>query len=100
MKYKYKLNDDGKCVVCDFMRADYILAEGEQSGETGFDGMPDIATLHSQSYLDAQALVKYKLDRQAEYPTIAELTIALYDTDDKEALVAKRNAVKLKYPKP
>ena len=38
--------------------------------------------------------------REAEYPTIAELTIALYDTSDKEALVSKRNAIKLKYPKP
>jgi len=46
---------------------------------------------------DAQ---EYARKRQAEYPTIAELTIALYDASDKEALVAKRNAVKLKYPKP
>ena len=43
---------------------------------------------------------EYARKRQAEYPTIAELTIALYDASDKEALVAKRNAVKLKYPKP
>jgi hypothetical protein len=43
---------------------------------------------------------QYQRDRQAEYPSIAELTIALYDTSDKEALVTKRNAVKLKYPKP
>ena len=46
---------------------------------------------------DAQ---EYARNRQAEYPSIAELTIALYDDADKEALVAKRNAVKLKYPKP
>ena len=46
---------------------------------------------------DAQ---EYARKRQAEYPTIAELTIALYDNSDKSALVAKRNAVKLKYPKP
>ena len=38
--------------------------------------------------------------RQAEYPTISELVVALYDTDDKSAVEAKRAAVKLKYPKP
>jgi|TARA_R110000822_G_scaffold67870_4_gene165214 hypothetical protein len=50
-----------------------------------------------QASYDAQ---EYARKRQAEYPTIAELTIALYDEADKSALVAKRNAVKLKYPKP
>ena len=43
---------------------------------------------------------EYARNRQAEYPTIAELTVALYDTDDKSAVEAKRAAVKLKYPKP
>jgi hypothetical protein len=42
----------------------------------------------------------YARKRQAEYPTIAELVVALYDTDDKSAVEAKRAAVKLKYPKP
>ena len=46
---------------------------------------------------DAQ---EYARNRQAEYPSIAELTVALYDTDDKSAVEAKRAAVKLKYPKP
>ena len=43
---------------------------------------------------------EYARNRQAEYPTIAELTVALYDTDDKSAVEAKRAAVKAKYPKP
>ena len=42
----------------------------------------------------------WKRSRQAEYPTIDELVVALYDTDDKSAVEAKRAAVKLKYPKP
>ena len=62
----------------------------------------------TQSEIDAEIIKQekaysdneYARKREAEYPTIIELTIALYDTDDKEALVAKRNAVKLKYPKP
>ena len=43
---------------------------------------------------------EYARNRQKEYPSIAELTVALYDTDDKSAVEAKRAAVKAKYPKP
>ena len=50
-----------------------------------------------QAEYDAQ---EYARNREAEYPTIAELTVALYDTDDKSAVEAKRAAVKAKYPKP
>ena len=46
---------------------------------------------------DAQ---EYARNRQAEYPSIADLVVALYDTDDKADIEAKRAAVKLKYPKP
>jgi hypothetical protein len=41
----------------------------------------------------------YARKRKSEYPTVAELTIALYDTDDKAALETKRAAVKTKWPK-
>jgi hypothetical protein len=50
-----------------------------------------------QAEYDAQ---EYARNRQAEYPSLLELTVALYDTDDKSAVEAKRAAVKLKYPKP
>ena len=43
--------------------------------------------------------LEYQRKRQAEYPTIEELVVALYDTDDKAAIDAKRAAVKAKYPK-
>jgi len=42
----------------------------------------------------------YARNRKAEYPSIADLVVALYDTDDKSAVEAKRASVKLKYPKP
>ena len=42
----------------------------------------------------------YVRKRQAEYPSVQELVVALYDTDDKSAIEAKRAAVKAKYPKP
>jgi hypothetical protein len=43
---------------------------------------------------------EWKRNRKKEYPTIDELVIALYDTDDKSAIEAKRAEVKAKYPKP
>jgi len=43
---------------------------------------------------------EYARNRQAEYPSVQELVVALYDTDDKTAVDEKRAAVKLKYPKP
>ena len=43
---------------------------------------------------------EYARNRQAEYPSIEELVVALYDTDDKSAIEAKRAEVKKKYPKP
>jgi hypothetical protein len=39
-------------------------------------------------------------NRQEEYPTIEELVVALYDTDDKAAIEKRRSDVKAKYPKP
>jgi len=42
---------------------------------------------------------EYQRKRKNEYPTIEELVVALYDTDDKAAVDEKRAAVKLKYPK-
>ena len=43
---------------------------------------------------------EYARNRQAEFPSIQDLVVALYDTDDKSAIEAKRAAVKKKYPKP
>ena len=43
---------------------------------------------------------QYQRDRLAEYPSIQELVVALYDESDKQAIIEKRNAVKAKYPKP
>ena len=62
----------------------------------------------SESAIDAKLVeleaeydaLQYQRDRKAEYPTIAELTVALYDTDDKADIEAKRAEVKAKYPKP
>ena len=50
-----------------------------------------------QAEYDAQ---EYARNRQAEYPSVQELVVGLYDLDDKSAIEAKRAAVKAKYPKP
>ena len=39
-------------------------------------------------------------NRKAEYPSVQDLVVALYDTEDKIAIDIKRAEIKLKYPKP
>ena len=43
---------------------------------------------------------EYQRDRLAEYPSIQELVVALYDADDKAEIDKKRAEIKKKYPKP
>ena len=50
-----------------------------------------------QAQYDAE---DYARKRLAEFPSVRELVVALYDTDDKAAIEAKRAEVKAKYPKP
>jgi hypothetical protein len=68
------------------------------------DGNPTNITkeqiLAKQVELQAEYDAKeYARKRQGEYPSIDELVVALYDTEDKAAVDEKRAAVKLKYPK-
>ena len=60
------------------------------------DAQIDAEMVRLQTEYDAQ---EYARKRAAEYPSIAELTVALYDEDDKAALETKRAAVKKKWPK-
>ena len=54
-----------------------------------------------ESEADAvEALNQVYANRKAEYPSVQDLVVALYDTDDKAAIEAKRAEVKAKYPKP
>ena len=57
----------------------------------------DAEVIRLQAEYDSQ---EYARKRQAEYPKIQDLVVALYDTDDKAAIDAKRAEIKLKYPKP
>ena len=44
--------------------------------------------------------LEYVRKRKSEYPSISDLVVALYDTEDKIAIDIKRTEIKLKYPKP
>jgi len=72
IKYKYCVNESGRTTNLSFAPPNYVLEEGWKVGDCVDDKLPDINTLHEQKYLDAQALIQYKEDRQAEYPSIGE----------------------------
>ena len=67
------------------------------------DGTPEISKADIKVEMDKLQAdydsQDYARNRKAEYPTIEELVVALYDTDDKSAIEAKRAEIKLKYPK-
>ena len=90
----------------------FLVNKNVDANDSGQITFPDdMANRHRrklQVWIDAgntptpySAPVKtWEENRQEEYPTIAELTIALYDTDDKAAIEKRRSDVKAKYPKP
>jgi len=59
-----------------------------------------IADKKRKEEMEEYERVKYQRDRKAEYPSIAELVVALYDTQDRAEIDKRRADVKKKYPKP
>jgi len=59
----------------------------------------DILAKQAELQAEYDAL-DYARKREAEYPSVQDLVVALYDTDDKTAIDEKRAEIKLKYPKP
>ena len=82
-----KLRDDGDGAYIE----EWNVAEAQPTEE-------QLNALESQAD-ELEALNQVYAKRKAEYPTIEELVVALYDTDDKSAIEAKRAEVKAKYPK-
>ena len=80
----------------DFLE-DKILWRETNTGDPPTRTEIDVELKRLQDEYDAQ---EYARNREAEYPSIKELVVALYDTDDKADIEAKRAAVKKKYPKP
>jgi hypothetical protein len=100
----------------------YIVEDGQAWADRANEkSMLAKVDKYKQSYLDAQGPdyktrqqredanaiaeqerydnVSWDVKRQREYPTIAELVVALYDTDDKADIDKRRAEVKAKYPK-
>ena len=57
----------------------------------------DTEVIRLQTEYDA---LDYARKREAEYPSVQDLVVALYDTEDKASIDTKRAEIKLKYPKP
>ena len=81
------LQDDGSGAII----KEWNVAEAQPTEE-------QLNAVDSQAN-DLEALNQVYANRKAEYPSIEELVVALYDTDDKSAIEAKRAEVKAKYPK-
>ena len=88
---------------CPFTEEEYeagdIFIEGyDPEKKTGRPSWSEIETKWTElkNTWDAE---EYARKRELEYPNIEELTVAMYDADDKAALEAKRAAVKKKWPK-
>jgi len=79
------------------IRGDEITYWSDPTVAKPTDAEIDAEVIRLQAEYDAQ---EYARKRQAEFPSIKDLVVALYDTDDKSAVEAKRAAVKAKYPKP
>ena len=61
----------------------------------------DATGIDVQKMIDAydDSIKTYSEKRREEYPTIAELVVALYDTQDRAEIDKRRADVKKKYPK-
>jgi hypothetical protein len=68
--------------------------------EVGWSDKVERQNFKIQIAAEAESLKTYADKRRDEYPTIEELVVALYDTDDKADVDRRRAEVKAKYPKP
>jgi len=91
-----KINSSAQVVV---RGSDLDTCEIEWMEGTSEISKADIQTKMNELQAEYEAK-EYQRKRQAEYPSVQDLVVALYDTDDKAAIEAKRAEVKLKYPKP
>jgi hypothetical protein len=80
--YQGKIHEEGMIVNPYSLPTEQECIDGLAQLQTDFDALD------------------YVRKRQDEYPTVQELVVALYDTEDKAAIDTKRAEIKLKYPKP
>ena len=93
----FSLNPNAEVVVKD--NHDVDKCEIEWHNSTPEISKEDIKTKMDELQAEYETL-DYARKREAEYPSVQDLVVALYDTDDKTAIDEKRAEIKLKYPKP
>ena len=90
-----KINPDAEVVVrgtdLDTCTIEWVQGTAEIS-------KADIKTKMDELQVEYDAQ-DYARKRKAEYPSIEELVVALYDSEDRAAIDAKRAEIKLKYQK-
>jgi len=91
-----KINSSAQVVV---RGSDLDTCEIEWMEGTSEISKADIQTKMNELQAEYEAK-EYQRKRQAEYPSVQDLVVALYDTDDKVVIDEKRAEIKLKYPKP
>ena len=104
MKNKELYSDITASIVALNPTAKISVADDDINKITWYDGNPTNITndqiLAKQAELETEYDAQdYARKRKAEYPTIEELVVALYDSEDKAAIDAKRAEIKLKYQK-
>ena len=92
-----KINPSAKVVVHS-KQDDIDTAKIEWNNNTPEISKADIKAKMDELQAEYDAL-DYARKRKAEYPSVQDLVVALYDTDDKAAIDSKRAEIKLKYPK-
>jgi hypothetical protein len=91
------INPDAKVTVAETGNVD--TAEITWLEGTAEISKADIKTKLDELQAEYDAL-DYARKREEEYPSVQDLVVALYDTEDKIAIDIKRAEIKLKYPKP
>ena len=100
MKFYYKINAEG--LATDLSLDSPTINKGETLKSVESNSMPNIETLHTKSYLDAQIAIQYKADRRKEYASVADqLDMQYHDSvNGTNTWVTHVAEVKLKFPKP
>ena len=97
------MTDISKAIKAINPTAEFSVNAEDYNQITWLNGTTPISKADIQAEMDRLQVEydaqEYARKRSAEYPSVQDLVVALYDTDDKAAIEAKRAEVKAKYPK-
>jgi|TARA_R110000803_G_C11889609_1_gene310763 hypothetical protein len=103
----YENNKPVRMDITDALKSLYPTKKWRYNEDTGVVWISTDTPQPSQAELDTEVQrlqtewesQEYQRKRKMEYPTIEELVVALYDTEDKAVVETKRAVIKAKYPK-